>query len=1294
MKQFKSLFVIFVTLLLCFAGCQDPALEEVKVSLDKSAVSIAKGETIKLSPVVSPSGAAPVLKWSSSDKKVASVTDEGFVSGLAAGEAVITVTADKSSASCKVTVRPVEVESITLDKETAEMLIGDKLSLKATVLPADADNAAVTWTSLNDKVASVDQNGNVTALAEGNATIVAKAGDVEPAQCAITVSAPVVNVESVTISECPETMVEGDTFQLKAEVKPDNATDKSVIWTSENEEVLTIDDNGLATAVEAGEVRITVTSVDGEKTDWCMVMVEPKVYHVEKVTIESVPEGNVMLQGETFKFSAKVSPDNASDKSVEWTSSDEEVLSIDQEGNALAVKEGTVTVTVTSVDGGKTASCEITVERINVTGVEISVKPENDKMVEGSEFRFEAIVLPENASIKDVEWSSSDEEVLSVDETGNAKALKAGVATLAVKTVDGDFTAECEITVEPNIIPVQSVSIKESPADNKMLVDDVFTFEAVITPEDASDKNVTWTSSDPEVIKIDADGKAVTLKPGNARITVTTADGGKTASTDDITVEIRPIPVESVKITDYAETIKVGSDFQFNAEVTPADATDKSVTWISENEEVLTIDENGLATGVEEGTVIVRVTTTDGGKTDECTVVVTAADIHVESVAIENVPDTIKVGDEFVLEAVITPENATDTTVTWLSSSSDVIDIDESGKARALKSGTSTISVTTRDGEKTASVELEVIQPVESVKITSAPSNNKMVINSSFQFSAEVSPDTATDKELRWTSSNPAVLTIDGEGKAKAVGLGTSKVTVITNDGNKTDEVTITVVNPEPISGVFLSSPKGIRHGKTCQLAPEYVPGGAYPKEVRWISSDPALATVDANGLVKAVSFDYTKSHAYYRDNGYPQVTVTVQADGYVASCSIEIWPAAPEKILVQNPPKAYMTVGDTWDMGKITILPAEAEQSVSIIGTMNEKFYGDLGTVFTPDEVGVFSIIIQPNGDHAQVAGSESNTQVYIPKLTYNINIQPILDKSITLSRSSYTTEAGNVFSFTHEILPENTTYKDLRWVSTNEDVATVSDGVVYTKAPGKTTIKAITYTTKYAACELTVTSRKSTAKVGDYYYSDGSTSSQLLSGKTPVGVVFALADAVGSDPASMEKDHPECKHGLVVGLETYSTSLSDDMYASVDRADIAEFAHGAGMIDMEDSRSICGYSNTKAFRTWGDTWSFLDKVNAATSSYSLPSETSGWYLPSIAEIEMLADVYDVVNQKLAALGENKAIADTDEFWTSTYYGIAANSYTYLISEGDFAYKVHQGVATGGAVVSQVKSARFIFAF
>jgi hypothetical protein len=216
----------------------------------------------------------------------------------------------------------------------------------------------------------------------------------------------------------------------------------------------------------------------------------------------------------------------------------------------------------------------------------------------------------------------------------------------------------------------------------------------------------------------------------------------------------------------------------------------------------------------------------------------------------------------------------------------------------------------------------------------------------------------------------------------------------------------------------------------------------------------------------------------------------------------------------------------------------------------------------------------------------------------------------------------------------------------------------------------------------------------VGDYYYSDGSTSSQLVSGKTPVGVVFALADAVGSDPASMEKDHPACKHGLVVGLETYSTSLSNDMYASVDRADIDELAHGAGMIDMEDSRSICGYSNTKAFRTWGDTWSFLDKINQATSSYSLPAETSGWYLPSIAEIEMLADVYDVVNQKLAALGENKAIADTDEFWTSTYYGIAANSYTYLISEGDFAYKVHQGVATGGAVVSQEKSARFIFAF
>lgn len=1384
MKKLGILVLFAVLFPMLMVSCKEDIVENVKVSLNRSVLTLDKGQTALLTASVTPSSSKVDLKWSSSDNSVATVNADGDVTGVSAGEAVITVMADKSSATCKVTVRPTAVAEVVLDRTSAEMLVGEELVLKAVVLPEDADDVKVTWKSLREEIASVDASGKVKALAVdplngvGYATIVAEAGG-KIAQCAITVKTPVVHVESVKISKYAETMVEGESFRFEAVVSPDDATDKSVVWESANSEVITIDNGGNAVAVEAGTVEISVRTNDGGKTDKCVVIVEPAVIPVERVEIENVKDGEAipLLKGESVNLSAAVYPADATDRSLVWSVSESAVLSVTQEGKVTAVGAGTADVIVTTNDGGKTDRCTFVV---TVPVASVSLDRSSVAMKIGDRVELIASVLPEDATDKGVEWSSSDDEVVKV-EGGVLSALKAGEAVVTVRTSDGGKTAECSVSVAENVYPVTGVTLDktwvevtegeefdlvatvepENATDKKLTwessnkvvatvdnghvktyaggqatitvttADGGFTAECTIavlekvypvekismdvteldinvgasyslkvsfTPENATNKNLEWVSSDPTVATVSKYGSVKALKVGETVITATSEDGGRKA---ECKVTVHPVGVESVSITSHpsGNTLSVGETYAFAAEVYPADATDKTVKWTSSDSGVISVNENGEATAVSEGQAVITVTTNDGGKTDKCTVTVLSSVVHVESVKIEKFPSTRQMnpGDAFVFAASVYPADADEKGITWHSSAPDVITIDNAGNAKALKEGEAVITVKSVDGGKSDSITIKVVVPsvpVTGVEITSSPSDNRLNVGDVYEFKAKVLPENASDKTITWSTSDDRVMTIDASGKAKAVSVGSAIISVKTADGNKEAKVLINVVDPSAggrITSVVLTAENGIeelRHGKTLQMIPTYSPNGAFPSETKWYSSDETLATVDANGLVKAVSFDYSQSHSYYVQNGYPEVRITHMADNISAVYKLKILPAVPEKIIVSNPPPSSLQLGQSWDLGDIHILPEEAEQKVTIISTYNGEFGGEIGKSFTVSKVGTMSILITAMGEHAQTVHTGTS-------INYSINVTPIQETSVVMNRTSYTIEAGSEFDITGYVLPSEATYRELSWESSNPSVATVVNGRVKALTAGSASITAKSHHGIRTSCTVNVKARTTNVSVGDYYYSDGTTSSQLLSGKTPVGVVFALADPVGSDPATLEKEHSGCTHGLVVGLKTYNTPISqsafiDDYPLNV----VAANARGAGMLDMGNRTVMNGYSNTKAMKTWGK-WTILDVCAEHASSYQLPSSTSGWYFPSLGEIDLLGDSYSVVNEKLKAIDQSCAIAAGAEFWVSTYFGVPTNSYTYIISEGGLAADVRQGVVTGAAMISSTtRYARFIFAF
>ncbi len=269
MKRFLTLLAAVGTLLFTTTACDsDDPVAVTGIELDETTLSLVRGTSYKLTATVAPADAEdPTVKWESADPAIATV-DAGNVTAVKVGQTTVRVVAVNGvSASCKVTVLPVEVASVTLDKTALPLLVGASAQLTATVQPADAEDPTVKWETSDVKVATVE-NGLVKAVSVGEAVVTAKAGG-QSATCKVTVSP--VPVESVTLDKMALTLEIGASETLTATVAPDNATDKSVTWSSSDAKVATVE-GGVVRAVAAGTAQITAKA--GEATASCTVTVE------------------------------------------------------------------------------------------------------------------------------------------------------------------------------------------------------------------------------------------------------------------------------------------------------------------------------------------------------------------------------------------------------------------------------------------------------------------------------------------------------------------------------------------------------------------------------------------------------------------------------------------------------------------------------------------------------------------------------------------------------------------------------------------------------------------------------------------------------------------------------------------------------------------------------------------------------------------------------------------------------------------------------------------------------------
>ena len=417
---------------------------------------------------------------------------------------------------------------INLDKPELTLNVNESSKYVAILSPYTiANNTSLTWQSSNPEVATVDANGVVTGISEGEATITARNSNGLSASSEVTVtniSAPITNV-SLNFSDLE---IRKDSSQgLRATITPKETTDdKTLTWESSNPEVATVSSTGVVTARRPGNAIITVRTSNG-LTDTCNITVISQITSVHlNLTAITLDEG----VSQTLR--ATINPsDTTDDKTLTWLSSNTNVATVDQEGNVTAVKEGVATITVTTVNGRR-AECKITVNKPseNIPIESVSLDKTTLTLEEQEAETLVATINPsETTDDKTLTWKSSNPEVATVDNNGKVTAVKDGTTTITVTTVNGK-EATCTVTVTKKPVPIESVSLNKTTLT--LEEQEAETLVATINPSDTTDdKTLTWKSSNPEVATVDQEGKVTAIKEGSATITVTTVNGKEATCT-------------------------------------------------------------------------------------------------------------------------------------------------------------------------------------------------------------------------------------------------------------------------------------------------------------------------------------------------------------------------------------------------------------------------------------------------------------------------------------------------------------------------------------------------------------------------------------------------------------------------------------------------------------------------------------------------------------------------------------------------------------------------------------------
>lgn len=778
----------------------------------------------------------------SNNKDIVTVSNNGEVTAVGIGNTTISVSAFGRSYTVNVSVLN-HISNISLDNTTIEMDLESNKNkkLNATLTP-DASNTTddptITWDSLNNQIATVDTDGNVTAVAPGETTITATTSNGLVASCKVNVVVP---VKTAVFTENSQDTISvelsrNENKQLEVTLNPTNTTDK-ILWESNNKEVVTVDENGQLTAVAGGETTVTGKIRDITLTANVKVIVKAESIELNKNEISN------MLPGQTNNtLIAKVNPADTTNKKITWDSSQKSVATVDENGVIKAIAPGTTVITA-SIDG-KTAECIVKVlvpiNNVVVNKSEVNLV-KNDS--QNNTTQLSVTITPDNAEEdKNVTWSSNNETVATVDATtGKVTAVGAGDATITGKLKNG-------MTVTTIVHVSVMTEAMEYPSSLTIDINETKQVIAKITPSDSTE-NITYDSNDKQVVTVDQDGTVHAVGKGTTTITATS---GKITKSCVVTVNV---PVISVNINQNDIDLEKGKTIKLNPTIEPTDATIQEIKYTSSDTKVATVDQSGNVVAIAKGKA--TITATVGNKSDSFVVNVL---VPIKTFTIDSNQENLEIikGNSVQLKTTINPskeETTDDTTITWKSLDEKIATVDENGVVTGIKAGTVKITGTLKNGMQVESNITVKIIPVDSISLSQKELS--ILKNQKQQISVNINPTNSTEVEnYIWSSSDDTIATVNENGVITGIKAGTVKIKVQVVTSTKTfeeeAEVTIQEIPLESIKVVNVKDKINI--GEKYKLLVKINPSNTTDEyKLTYISSDESIVKIDENGEITGI---------------------------------------------------------------------------------------------------------------------------------------------------------------------------------------------------------------------------------------------------------------------------------------------------------------------------------------------------------------------------------------------------------------------------------------------------------
>ena len=564
------------------ATCDITIIKTVEsIKLETAEISIAVGETYKLTPTINPSDASNKnLNYKSMDPKIADVSKTGVVTGKQAGTAYIIVSTPdgKITANCTVKVTQ-KATGMKLSASALILDVGDSYTLEVTFNPKTTTDTKVLWSISDKSIAKVDAKGKVTATSAGEAIITAKSSNGLTAVCKLKVNQPVGSIE---LNYTEYNLAAGDELELEVTFDNDDVTNKKVKWKSSQSGIASVDKNGVVKGKKGGVAIITVTADENGMQANCVVTVEEPISEI-KLNKTAYNLG----YHKSFLLKATLKTNSATNKVLKWSSSKNSVVSVNKSGQLYGKKPGYATIKVKATDGsGAEATARIRVVR---EAGSISANPSFLPMIVGRRKKIKVKISPKNATYKTAKFKSENTDIAMVDSKGRVTALAAGKTKIVISAKDNSGKKQAVVVQVREYIPATSLTLSNTTLT--MGIGDKQSTIYSIAPGGTDDK-VKWATNNKAVATVSKKGLITGVGSGNATITATTTSG-KTAQ---IAVTVVGLNFYNLDLEQYdTYTLSVLGEV-------------KNVAWDSENPEIATVA-NGVVTAKKPGstTIIARV---------------------------------------------------------------------------------------------------------------------------------------------------------------------------------------------------------------------------------------------------------------------------------------------------------------------------------------------------------------------------------------------------------------------------------------------------------------------------------------------------------------------------------------------------------------------------------------------------------------------------------------------------------------------------------------------------------------